>query len=429
LKILFSSQALLEKWKLPEGAEGEVATAEEIPVQLPDYFITPIEDAVDIDIYFFKLTKIIADSTLNPENQALIRDFFLKGGFYVCFNNEKREIIKIQKPANLLTNSSFSDLEFCGIIGNSSLMQKLYSFIEKVAKSNASALIRGESGSGKELVAKAIHALSERNKNKLVVVNCAAIPENLLEDELFGHVKGAFTDARENRIGRFEEADKGVIFLDEIGDMPVSLQVKLLRVLQEQEVQPLGSNKIRKIDIRVISATACNLEEKIKQNQFREDLYYRLNVIPLNVPSLRQRKDDIPLLVYNFIEEISIRYKMSPIQLSVEALRRLKYYDWPGNVRELQNYIERLIVLNQGKKQIEVEDLPSVGIGDNALSEESDILNSLPDEGICFDSIVSKVERELILKSLEQTNGNQTKAAEFLDMKRTTFIEKMKKHL
>jgi transcriptional regulator with GAF, ATPase, and Fis domain len=429
LKVLFSNESLINKWTIPENAKVFVGVPEEAGVILPDYFVTTKENVLDIDTLYFKLTNIICDCVDIDCTPEFIRDFFLKGGYTVCLTDSERVLEEKKKQANLLIKSSVTDFDFCGIIGNSPPMTKLYSFIEKVAKSDATALIRGESGVGKELVAKAIHDLSNRKSKPFVVVNCAAIPETLLEDELFGHVKGAFTDARDNRKGRFEEADTGVIFLDEIGDMPVSLQVKLLRVLQEHEIQPLGSNKIRKVDVRVVSATSCNLEEKIKNGEFREDLYYRLNVIPLNVPALRDRKEDIPLLVYNFIEDIADRYNMPPVQLSVEALRRLKSYDWPGNVRELQNYIERLIVLNQGKRQIEVEDLPSVGINDNKFQDEPEIIGDLPEEGISFDSIVSKVERELILKSLEKTNGNQTKAAELLDMKRTTFIEKMKKHL
>ncbi len=429
MKVLFSNEALLSEWSIPENAEALVGVVEEIGVILPDYFITTDKSILDIDTLYFKLTNIIYDCSNSGCSPEFIRDFFLKGGYTVCLNEKEKVIKEVKKPLNLLTKSSVTDFDFCGIIGNSAPMTKLYSYIEKVAKSNATALIRGESGVGKELVAKAIHFLSDRKDKPFVVVNCAAIPETLLEDELFGHVKGAFTDARDNRKGRFEEANTGVIFLDEIGDMPVSLQVKLLRVLQEHEIQPLGSNKIKKVDVRVVSATSCNLEEKIKNGEFREDLYYRLNVIPLKVPALRERKEDIPLLIYSFIEEIADKYNMPPVQLSVEALRRLKSYDWPGNVRELQNYIERLIVLNQGKSQIEACDLPPAGINDNTFQEEPEIIGDLPEEGISFDSIVSKVERELILKSLEKTNGNQTKAAELLDMKRTTFIEKMKKHL
>lgn len=429
MKILFSDKLLLETWNLSENIEALICSPEEIVVELPDFFITTMETACNMDGYLFKLTNVIADSSDKECSTEKIRDFYSKGGFNLVLNEKEKYIPTILKQNNLLKKNTFSDFQFCGIIGNSSPMIKLYSFIEKVAKSNATALIRGESGAGKELVAKAIHSLSDRSDQPFVVVNCAAIPETLLEDELFGHVKGAFTDARDNRMGRFEEADKGVIFLDEIGDMPISLQVKLLRVLQEHEIQPLGSNKIKKANVRVVSATASNLEEKIKDKTFREDLFYRLNVIPLNIPPLRMRKEDIPLLAYNFIESIANRYDMPPIQLSVNALRSLKSYDWPGNVRELQNYIERLIVLNQGKKQIEREDLPPVGLGDNVFNENTEIMGDLPEEGICFDSIVSKLERELILKSLDKTEGNQTKAAEFLDMKRTTFIEKMKKHL
>ena len=248
------------------------------------------------------------------------------------------------------------------IVGESPKLRSLLELVEKVAASDSTALILGESGTGKELIAQAIHALSTRESHNFVPVNCGAIPEELLESELFGHVKGAFTGATANRVGRFAMADKGTLFLDEIGDMPTSLQVKLLRVLQNREIEPVGGSGSRKIDTRIIAATNQNLEELVAAKIFREDLYYRLSVIPLVVPPLRERKEDIPLLVDSFLKRMNHYKQQSITGIATDALQALCAYQWPGNIRELENLIERLVII-KGSGTITLKDLPEKYLG------------------------------------------------------------------
>ncbi|NVN91411.1 MAG: sigma-54-dependent Fis family transcriptional regulator [Desulfuromonadales bacterium] len=315
------------------------------------------------------------------------------------------------------------------IIGRSRPMLNLFEMIEKVAESSATVLIQGESGTGKELAARAIHELSGRNTKNFVPINCAAIPDDLLESELFGHVKGSFTGAYANRIGRFEMADKGTLFLDEIGDMKAALQVKLLRVLQTREFEPVGSTKSQKVDVRIIAATNKNLEKMVISKDFREDLYYRLSVIPIHIPALRERREDIPLLIHNFLTIFNADSRYSVKGFSREALDILCNYEWPGNVRELENLVERLVILkNSGF--ITPDDLPekylsggSVRIQPPNLSEAED----LPQEGICLNTAVDHFENRLILQALARTGGNKKEAAALLNLKRTTLIEKLKK--
>lgn len=317
---------------------------------------------------------------------------------------------------------------FSKIIGKSKPMFDLFEIIEKVAESNATVLIQGESGTGKELAARAIHQLSERNGKNFIPVNCAAIPDDLLESELFGHVKGSFTGAYANRAGRFEMADKGTLFLDEIGDMKANLQVKLLRVLQNREIEPVGSTKSQKVDVRIIAATNKNLEEMVVSKDFREDLYYRLSVIPITIPPLRERKDDIPLLINNFLTLFNSDRRHAVKGFSQEALDILSNYDWPGNVRELENLVERLVILkNSGF--ITPDDLPEKYMPARpqvqlALASSTD---PLPDEGICLNSAVEQFENRLIQQALTRTGGNKKEAASLLNLKRTTLIEKLKK--
>ncbi|MDA8793913.1 sigma-54 dependent transcriptional regulator [Bacteriovoracaceae bacterium] len=315
---------------------------------------------------------------------------------------------------------------FCSMIGSSHKMQEVYKRIEKVSKSESTVLITGESGTGKELVAKAIHQCSNRCEQSLVSVNCGAIPSELLESELFGHVKGSFTGAISNRKGRFELAHYGSIFLDEIGDMPFLLQVKLLRVLQTREIEPVGSDQTKEINVRVIAATHRNIEKQIEQNKFREDLYYRLNVIPIYVPALRERKEDIPLLIEYFINKYSSADKSNAIFFSDSALEYMISYDWPGNVRELENVIERLVILRGGNKVL-IEDLPIKIINQSQLKLQSNHLVELPNEGLDIKNFLSGLERSLILQALERTNGNRNQASKLLSLNRTTLIEKLKK--
>lgn len=314
------------------------------------------------------------------------------------------------------------------IIGRSKPMQNLFEMIEKVAQSNATVLIQGESGTGKELAARAIHQLSNRNGRNFVPVNCAAIPDELLESELFGHVKGSFTGAYANRAGRFEMSDKGTLFLDEIGDMKATLQVKMLRVLQSREFEPVGSTKSQKVDVRIIAATNKNLEELVVSRDFREDLYYRLSVIPITIPPLRERRDDIPLLIHNFLTIFNSDRRYAVKGFSRETLEILCNYDWPGNVRELENLVERMVIL-KSSGFISPDDLPEKYLNGRALIQVQSLQEEvdLPEGGICLNSAVDQFENRLILQALARTGGNKKEAAALLNLKRTTLIEKLKK--
>lgn len=327
---------------------------------------------------------------------------------------------KIIRENTMLRNCLKDKYKFENIIGISFPMQKVFELIEKVADTNATALITGESGVGKELVARAIHYNSSRKDNPLVVVNCGAIPETLLESELFGYEKGAFTGATGTRYGRFELAHGGSMFLDEIGDMSFNLQVKLLRVLQEKTFERVGGSKSINVDVRIIAATNRVLDDLVKDGKFREDLYYRLNVVPIHLPPLRERRQDIPLLLNYFLER-SNRINGAEIEgCSETAMSVLMGYTYPGNVRELQNLIERVVVLKK-KGVIDLEDLPDKIY----LSEQSQQSNFEIEKG--YDTLVSNFEKSLILQALQETNGVKSKAAQVLSLNRTTLIEKMKR--
>lgn len=314
---------------------------------------------------------------------------------------------------------------FENLIGSSEKMQKIFSLIRRVADTDSTVLITGESGTGKELVARALHNLSRRRDKLLVAVNCGAIPADLLESELFGHIKGSFTGAIANRPGRFAAASGGTLFLDEVGEMSPNLQVKLLRVLQEKEVTPIGSEKTIKVDVRVIAATNQDLSRLIREGKFREDLFYRLNVIPVQIPPLRDRREDIPLLVKFFIDRF-IREKGMPIRgITDGAVAALSGYSWPGNVRELENVIERTVVL-KGEGTIDLSDLPEKLFGDPATPLRAPAF-SLPHGGLDLKRTIEDFEDRLILSALDRTGWNKNRAATLLKIKRTTLIEKLKK--
>jgi transcriptional regulator with GAF, ATPase, and Fis domain len=285
-------------------------------------------------------------------------------------------------------------------------------------------LITGESGTGKELVAKALHYNGARKHKPFVAVNCGAIPESLLESELFGHVRGAFTGAIRDKAGKFEAANHGTIFLDEIGTMPQHLQTKILRVLQEQEVERVGSNKTLKLDVRVISATNCDLEQQVRQGLFREDLFYRLNVIPLLLPPLRDRRQDIMALVGVFLEKCCRLMGRSPMIISRRALEALEQHAWPGNVRELENLVERLVALTEGDV-IHVEDLPAEMSGRDVAS--GTVCLELTENGMDMVAAVVGIERGLITRALELSGGVKASAAVLLGINRTTLVEKMRR--
>jgi sigma-54 specific flagellar transcriptional regulator A len=317
-------------------------------------------------------------------------------------------------------------MERNGIIGESNEIQEILKIAEKVAASDSTILIYGETGTGKGLTAKAIHLNSQRSNKAFISINCGAIPANLLESELFGHVRGAFTGALKNKVGKFEQADNGTIFLDEIGDMSPDLQVKILRVLEEGEFERVGGNDTMRVDIRVIAATHRNLEDRVQKGLFREDLFYRLCVIPLTLPPLRRRRQDIPLLADHFLKNINAKNDYHLDGFSKQALHVLSAYPWPGNVRELKNLVERLAVLKQ-EGIVDASDLPGRIRGAVETHTEEPLVG-ISDEGICLNTAVSEFEKALILQSLEKAKGVKNEAAKLLNLKRTTLVEKIKRY-
>jgi two-component system response regulator AtoC len=330
----------------------------------------------------------------------------------------KRENLRLKDQIQRIEKS----YNFDNIVAKSKPMQSVFDLIKKVADYKTTVLITGESGTGKELVARAIHFNGSRHSGPLVSVNCGGIPETLLESELFGYKKGAFTDARKDKIGRFEEAQKGTIFLDEIGELPLSLQVKLLRVLQEEEITPLGSTGVKKVDVRVIAATAKDLAEEIKKGMFREDLYYRINVVNIYLPPLRERIEDIPLLAEHFLKLLNEKLNKNIRGISAEAMERFMTHSWPGNVRELENVIERALLLAPSN---------TLGISDLPPTLEADLRPpaSFAPEGISSIKEASRIlEKELIERALKKTNGNRTQAAKMLEISRPILIAKIKEY-
>ncbi|MBM4273532.1 MAG: sigma-54-dependent Fis family transcriptional regulator [Deltaproteobacteria bacterium] len=313
---------------------------------------------------------------------------------------------------------------FANIIGKSEAIHQVFEIIEKVADTDSTILIQGESGTGKELIAQAVHYNSSRREGPLIPVNCGAIPGELLESELFGHERGAFTHAVRTRIGRFELANGGTIFLDEIAEMSPNLQVKILRVLQDRTFERIGGIKTIRVDIRIIAATNTDLETLVSQGRFREDLFYRLNVIPIKVPPLRERESDIPLLARHFLKEFCTRKKKPLKQLTPAAMSCLAHYSWPGNVRELENLMERLVILTESEV-VDVADLPEK-FHPQPLERLSEAVD-FPEQGINLAAVVQDYEKNLILKALARSNGVKSQAAQLLHLNRTTLIEKMKK--
>lgn len=331
---------------------------------------------------------------------------------------EERERLKSE---NLRFKQALqAEYDFKNIIAKSHQMLEIFQLIKKVADYNTTILITGGSGTGKELVARALHYNGNRKDKPFIAVNCGAIPENLLESELFGHVKGAFTDAVRNKNGLFEEADGGTIFLDEIGELPKDLQVKLLRVIQEGELRRVGDSKSRKIDVRIIAATAKDLMEEIKKDNFREDLFYRLNVVPIKIPPLRERQGDIPLLVNHFMERYAKKFGKAVKNISDMAMNLLMSYAWPGNVRELENIIERAVIL-EDTEVIREENLPFTKKTGQSLHQLEASSNDLS-----IKKAEEELEKTLIIKALEMTNGNKTKAAHLLEISHRALIYKIK---
>ncbi len=329
--------------------------------------------------------------------------------------------------------------DFQGLIGSSPQMQKVYRLIKKISDTDATILIEGESGTGKELIAKTIHFNSSRAQNPFLPFNCAAIPRDLLESELFGHERGAFTGAINTRIGRFERANGGTILLDEIGELHPSFQVKLLRVLQEREFERVGGSKTIKVDVRILAATNKNLEKETRAGNFREDLFYRLNVIPLHIPSLRERREDVSLLTDYFLNYFSKKRKRENVRIDPEVVHLFMQYPWPGNVRELENLIERVIILSEDglilPKDLpqRFQDFQGLPLSPQEQSEVPIIPAEpvreilLPEQGVNMNSLVEEMEKSLIQQAIRKSKGVKSKAAELLGLKRTTLLEKMKK--
>jgi len=377
-----------------------------------------ITEVLRLGTYFYINSPFDLDEAVIAASRGL--------GYYDIMAHKEKRGPKIRKNEG-----------FHGIIGNTPEMLKLFDLIEKVAEDDVSTvLIQGESGTGKELVAQAIHAHSRRKGKNIVPVNCTAIPDELLESELFGYVKGAFTGASQSKMGRIQYADGGTLFLDEIGDMKPTLQTKLLRVIQEKEFEPVGGLKPIPIDVRIIAATHRDLEKEIAEGNFREDLFYRLSVVPITIPPLRERGNDIPLLLEKFVQ-IFNRNKKSPLLgFEPEALEALMEYPWRGNVRELENLIQHMSVLYGGKK-VSVADLPTkfkTHLGDVEPASPKISTNSMPDQDtlwlkgkVDFNALTDNFEKNLILKALFITKGNKKEAAELLSLKRTTLLEKIKK--
>lgn len=314
---------------------------------------------------------------------------------------------------------------FKGIVGESTKMQEVFGLVKRVADSDSTILINGETGTGKGLIAHAIHKQSYRRDQPFVSINCGAIPENLLESELFGHLKGAFTGATANKVGKFEAANGGTIFLDEIGDMSQDLQVKILKVLEERRFEPVGSCKTIKVNVRIVAATHRDLEEEVQKGNFREDLFYRLFVIPITLPSLRERRSDIPHFVSHFLDRLNRRKRTCVNSISHDALNVLMQHEWPGNVRELANLMERMVVI-KGDGEIDINDLPEKM--KNEAPKNSILAPELTVDGLCLNTAVSEFEKRLIYQSLEKTKWVKNKAAQLLQVKRTTLVEKIKRY-
>ena len=369
-------------------AHGTIKTAvEAMKVGAKDYILKPLS----LDEILAKVERITQLNTLIKENEYLLN--------------------KLQQT-----------YDFTNMIGKTEKIQELFRLIKDVAATNTTVLIDGESGVGKELIANAIHYNSPRVKRPFVKVNCGVLAESLLESELFGHVRGAFTGAIKDKIGRFEMANGGTLFLDEIGDISLNMQLKLLRVLQEGEFERVGGTETLKVDVRIVAATNKDLKKAIKEGTFRQDLYYRLNVIPILVPPLRERREDIKYLVNHFIEKFNRVYGKSIREIEPRAMEIIENYDYPGNIRELENLIERIVVLDK-KSKISVSDLP------DSVRQAS---GEFDDETIDFDkglgNLVEDYERNLILKALEQNSFNKLQTAKMLNMNRGTLMSKLKKY-
>lgn len=404
----------------------------EVDIMISDIFMPEMDgmallDAVRKKYPDISIIMITAHGTIETAVEAMkkgAKDYILKP---LRLDEIVAKVETISQLKSLIRENRYlkdklaKKYNFENIIGKNKKMQELFDLIRDIAKTNSTVLIRGESGTGKELIANAIHFNSDRIDKPFVKVNCAVLAENLLESELFGHVKGAFTGAIKDKVGRFELAHGGTIFLDEIGDISPNMQLKLLRVLQEGEFERVGGNETKRVDVRILAATNRNLEEAMKSGQFRQDLYYRLNVIPIDVPPLKERKDDIPLLVAYFLEKFNTEFNKSIKGVDEEAMKYLQSYDWPGNIRELENLMERAIVLNK-TGILTIKDFPLFAAETDTMEEiDLDVNSDLT-------LMVDNFEKKIILKALRENNFNKLRTAEKLGIHRSTFMSKLKKY-
>ena len=400
---------LITDWRMPQMTGSQlVQQATAIKSEIPIIVITAFGD---VDTAVEAMRGGAFDFITKPFNRQeilLTVEKALKYGSVLAENRRLRRRVH-------------EEFRIENIIGTSEKMRQVFDLIERVSKTDVTILIEGESGTGKELIAKAIHASGTRKEHPFVAINCAAIPEMLIEAELFGYKKGAFTGAIGESKGKFEEADGGTIFLDEIGAMPVQAQTRLLRVIQEQEVTRLGENAPRKIDVRIIAATNDNLPELIKQNAFREDLYYRLAVVPITIPPLRERREDIPILTEYFLTRSATKHGIKPPMIARDVFKVFFDHPWTGNVRELENLVERVVVLSDGET-VELDDIPANVKHTSSLDGE--LWFSLPAEPINLDN----VEREIIRESLRRHNGSQSQTSKYLGITRSALIYRIQKY-
>ncbi len=368
------------------------------------FLAVPIKAGGDIIGVLSVCKKFSNKESIEKGLESLMIVGTLIGMFYKLNQKMEEERLEWEEEKRALREELKKTYNIHGIVGTSDAILNLIEVIKKVANTDTTVLITGESGTGKSMIAKAIHSLSPRRDKSFITINCAAIPESLLEAELFGYEKGAFTGAYTSKKGKFELANGGTIFLDEIGDMPLSLQAKILRVIQDKEIERLGSEKVIKVDVRIIAATNKDLEKLVKEGKFREDLYYRLNVVPIHVPPLRERKEDIPLLVEHFLEKFNKKYNKK-VKISPNAMAMLMEYDWPGNVRELENTIERLVIMNDGV--IKTTDLPAHIRASKRIKTDIESLSNLPEK-------IRETEKEKIIQALEKTGYVKSRAAKLL---------------
>lgn len=370
-----------------------------------------------------------------PSNRICDAVRLVRRGAYSCVDDETpdtdaREILDralLEVHSRRASRTAHGEGWRRMLVGESPEMRDVAAIIQMVAMRRCTVLISGETGTGKEMCARAIHAASDRANKPMVALNCSAIPEHLLEAELFGHTRGAFTGAINERIGRFEEADESTLFLDEIGDMPFDLQAKLLRVLQEREIQRLGSSKTIKVNVRIIAASNLDLAERVKQGRFREDLYYRLNVVPIQMPPLRERRGDIALLARHFVTRVCRLEGIDQKEIYNETLAKLASYDWPGNVRQLENMIERAVIISGARQFLVPADFPlNTGLPGSMPQRMPPASVSVPDHGIDFTEVVTVFEKNLLDQALQKARGNKTLAADLLGLKRSTLISKLR---